>query len=144
MVQVVHGLSIPMGKLGFFIPRTISMALSRESEEPEPFHIDRNADDTATDAEQRIRRRPGWSGSGGDTLPQRVVRIGRSIIPSGHTSATTSRATSRAPIPLSAVATEAREEQAAGGRKPVVGDAPPKPEVQRTIRFTDEQRPAAR
>lgn len=41
-MQVVHGLSIPLGKFGFFLPRTISRALASSSaanEEPQPFRI---------------------------------------------------------------------------------------------------------
>ncbi len=38
--QVVHGLSIPLGKLGFFLPRTLSRAFnSHSNEEPESFQI---------------------------------------------------------------------------------------------------------
>jgi len=37
---IVHGLSIPLGKLGFYLPRTISNALdSSGADEPEPFHL---------------------------------------------------------------------------------------------------------
>jgi NhaP-type Na+/H+ or K+/H+ antiporter len=32
--QVVHGLTIPLGKLGFYIPRTLSQALSQNEDEP--------------------------------------------------------------------------------------------------------------
>jgi hypothetical protein len=130
-----------MGKLGFFIPRTISTALSRDSDEPEPFHIPQSGEDL-TDVEQRLRRRPGWSRSGESlTLPQRVVRIGRSIIPSGHTSASSSRATSRtrAPVALSAVSTKARgDEQDGAGVAPGEDDDQAPREPQRTIRFMDE------
>jgi hypothetical protein len=132
-----------MGKLGFFIPRTISTALSRDSDEPEPFHIRRSGEDVVTDVEQRLRRRPGWSRSGESlSLPQRVVRIGRSIIPSGHTSASSSRAPSRtrAPVALSAVGSiSRREEPDAGGVALGEEDAQSVHEPQRTIRFMDEQ-----
>lgn len=40
---VVHGLSIPLAKFGFFLPRTLSRALSSgpsaADDEPQPFHI---------------------------------------------------------------------------------------------------------
>ncbi|OCL10108.1 hypothetical protein AOQ84DRAFT_252234, partial [Glonium stellatum] len=39
---VIHGLSIPLGKLGFYLPRTISAAVSQQ-DEPEPFHIREHA-----------------------------------------------------------------------------------------------------
>ncbi|KIV99015.1 uncharacterized protein PV09_09244 [Verruconis gallopava] len=35
---IVHGLSIPLGKLGFYIPRTLSQALSQSEDEPS-FHV---------------------------------------------------------------------------------------------------------
>jgi hypothetical protein len=129
-----------MAKLGFIIPRTLSNALSfqRDDEEPQAFHVQNDADD----GEQRLRRRPGWSRSS-DTLPQRVVRIGRSIIPSGHGSASTSRATSRAPVPLSAVATTARDDDESIRPKAVHDDDAQRAlEVNRTIRFANEQQPA--
>jgi hypothetical protein len=129
-----------MAKLGFIIPRTLSNALSiaREDSEPEPFHIQDGGDDAA----QRLRRRPGWSRSA-DTLPQRVVRIGRSIIPSAHGSASTSRATSRGPVPLSTVGTLARndEDDANVTRKADDDDAQRALEINRTIRFASEQQP---
>lgn len=38
--QVVHGLSIPLGKLGFYLPRTFSTAVSTATDdEPEPVSI---------------------------------------------------------------------------------------------------------
>jgi hypothetical protein len=130
-----------MGKLGFFIPHTISTALSRDSDDPEPFHIPQSGEDL-TDVEQRLRRRPGWSRSGESlTLPQRVVRIGRSIIPSGHTSASSSRAPSRAraPVVLSSVSTAARgDKQVGAGDAPGEQDDQAQREPQRTIRFMEE------
>jgi hypothetical protein len=131
-----------MAKLGFIIPRTLSNALSitRENTEPEAFHIQ----DSSDDIEQRLRRRPGWSRSG-DTLPQRVVRIGRSIIPSAHGSASTSRATSRGPVPLSTVGTTARDDDDNNDenvrRKAVNDDAQRTLDINRTIRFANEQQP---
>tara|TARA_R110002003_G_scaffold214_30_gene16258 strand:+ start:30987 stop:31418 length:432 start_codon:yes stop_codon:yes gene_type:complete len=137
-----------MAKLGFFIPRTLSNALSTQREDnDQAFYVSENTDGTPMDAEQRIRRRPGWSRSG-DTLPQRVVRIGRSIIPSGHGSGSTSRATSQAPVPLSAPPTTGRG-HGEGHRKVInndsgdVGALQPEGEVQRTIRFPDEAQLAA-
>ncbi|MCJ1373304.1 hypothetical protein MMC20_004532 [Loxospora ochrophaea] len=35
---VVHGLSVPLGKLGYHLPRTLSSAPSRDEIEPEPLH----------------------------------------------------------------------------------------------------------
>lgn len=104
-----------MGKLGFFIPRTLSTALSsqRDEGEPESFHVQENSEDI-TENEQRLRRRPGWSRNAGNLLPQSVVRIGRSIIKTGEISVNHSRATSQArgPISLSAIDPAPRRENA--------------------------------
>ena len=153
-------MSIPLGKLGFFIPRTLSTALSfartGSSAVDEPtFHIE-GADGPTTDAEARLRRRPGWSRNGGDSLPNRVVRIGRTLISSGTSSASTSRATSSArvasqpPLPMNSVNTTARDGEHAGvdgGVKDGVvdGEVPGPGEgviPGRTIRFHDEQQKA--
>jgi hypothetical protein len=128
-----------MAKLGFHIPRTLSNALSiarSEEDEPSPFHIA----EQSGDGEGRLRRRTGGLRSS-DTLPQRVVRIGRSIIPSGHGSASTSRATSQAPTPapLSAVPTIAQGDEDVKKRKAASNEALAAHEVQRTIRFPDEE-----
>lgn len=133
---IVHGLSIPLGKLGFFIPRTLSRAISSRSEDPEPFYIAGGAADATTDIEQRLRRRPGWSRTGGDSLPNRVVRIGRSIIDSGTNSRSQSRSNTHTPMPLSTAPTVARgegpsAEQSAAASAADIG-------LQRTIRFPDE------
>jgi hypothetical protein len=131
-----------MAKLGFIIPRTLSNALSvarSEEDDPEPFHISGRNEESA--AEARLRRRTGGLRSG-DTLPQRVVRIGRSIIPSVHGSGSTSRATSQAPTPgpLSTVATQARDDETT--RRKVVNDEPRvSQEIQMTIRFANQQSP---
>jgi hypothetical protein len=134
---IVHGLSIPLGKLGFFIPRTLSRAVSSMSVDPEPFYVPEGAEDATTDIEQRLRRRPGWSRTGGDSLPNRVVRIGRSIIRSGETSRNQSRSNMHTPMPLSAAPTIVRgeEESAQPSAATSSGDVG----LQRTIRFPDEE-----
>lgn len=38
-LQIVHGLSIPLGKVGFYLPRTITGANSGDPDEPGPSHI---------------------------------------------------------------------------------------------------------
>ena len=77
-----------------------------------------------------------------ESLPQRAMRIGRSIMPSGHGSSSASRSTSIAPTPLSTVATVAQSDEENNKRKVVNGE-PQRPEVQRTIRFPDEEQAAA-
>lgn len=133
---IVHGLSIPLGKLGFFIPRTLSRAVSSRSADPEPFYIPEGAEDASTDIEQRLRRRPGRSRTGGDSLPNRVVRIGRSIIRSGENSRSQSRSNVHTPMPLSAAPTMAREEVSA---QPSAAASSGDVGLQRTIRFPDEE-----
>lgn len=128
-----------MAKLGFFIPRTLSQAISSHSQredDPAPFHVSDTAEDATTDIEQRLRRRPGWSRTGGDTLPQRVVRIGRSIISSGTNSGSHSRTPSR---PISAAPSMARGDQPDVG-VPSNNAAVTQPalEIRRTVRFPDE------
>jgi hypothetical protein len=132
-----------MAKLGFIIPRTLSNVLStqrNEEDEPAAFHIQEQAEDT----EARLRRRTGGLRSG-DTLPQRVVRIGRSIVPSAHGSASSSRATSQAPTPISqsVVGNVAQSDEEMKRRRVNNGDAQGAHEVQRTIRFPDDQPPMA-
>lgn len=136
-----------MGKLGFHIPRTLSSALSfaRTNSsfpgEPEaPFHV---RDENITDAEARVRRRPGWSRNGGDSLPNRVVRIGRSLISSGTSSASTSRAnsTARVAVPMPPLSDGGSDGHADGGVSVPAATAAPGEGVipGRTIRFRDEQ-----
>jgi hypothetical protein len=137
-----------MGKLGFFIPRTLSTALSfartgssSTGADLPPFHIQDG--ETITDAEARLRRRPGWSRNGGDSLPNRVVRIGRTLINSGTSSrsASASRANSRAPLPLSSVPMGIEGEEAG---RPKVEPGPGEGVIPgRMIRFHDEQQQAA-
>ncbi|KAI9827476.1 MAG: hypothetical protein M1832_004826 [Thelocarpon impressellum] len=70
---VVHGLSIPVGKLGFHLPRTISSAFDTPTNEPE----------TPTDLRERLAATRRSAGEGGaSTEPGRsVFRIGRTVIP---------------------------------------------------------------
>ena len=82
--QVVHGLSVPLGKLGYRLPRTLTSAMgsrsvSEDPEEPEaPFHIRGRISHEVNHIqrernEQRARDGP----------PRReVFRIGRRTIPS--------------------------------------------------------------
>lgn len=134
---IVHGLSIPLGKIGFFVPRTLSRAMSSRGEDPDPFYVPEGAEDATTDIEQRLRRRPGWSRTGGDSLPNRVVRIGRSIVRSGGNSRSQSTSNVQTPIPLSAAPTLARNEGVSGDQSATASEADIAPN--RTIRFPDEE-----
>jgi len=93
----VHGLSIPLGKLGFYLPRTLSTAISSErtSANPSSTNIDEPDFHPARDVacEERYlaqsfrRRRPTTSERGEPSvnshtslLPRSLVRFGRAII----------------------------------------------------------------
>lgn len=81
---VVHGLSVPVGKAGYYVPRTISSALSttstfdREQRDlPIPLQSPRSGHSTTT-----VFRNPRTS-RGRDTNappPQTIFRLGRSVI----------------------------------------------------------------
>ncbi|KZF20744.1 putative Na/H antiporter [Xylona heveae TC161] len=92
---VVHGLSIPLGKLGFYLPRTLSSALDTgEQTEPASFRIREHAEELAV-VPQRENLRPRQSeNSRAKGSPQRpaqpVFRIGGSVIRSGSPSASSS------------------------------------------------------
>ena len=77
----MHGLSVPIGKLGYHLPRTLSSAIgsnsaSMDPEEPEePFRLHDRSQPGATlrpDRDRRVRDEP----------PRPVFRIGGSIIQS--------------------------------------------------------------
>ena len=88
MAQIVHGLSIPLGKLGYNLPRTLSNQLSTpvpDPEEPEPFNL----------SEHLRRRRQRFSHRrhpdcrrGIAEPPRTVFRLGGSVIPAKGIDAT--------------------------------------------------------
>ena len=87
MKQVVHGLSVPLGKLGYHLPRTISNAIdsqSRDIEEPAPFHVRRHI----TDGGQYVRqgkapRSMAKTPAPGDTPPRPIFRLGGTPMKTG-------------------------------------------------------------
>jgi len=151
--QIVHGLSIPMGKLGLQLPRTLSTALSfgrtnssGPNDSQHSFHVPSYG--TTTDADTRIHRSPGFSRSLSGSLPSRVVRIGRSFIRSGTNTPNISRPSStcrpenRPPMPLSDVnlAGSRHEDGQSSGVNVGEGNALEERVIPgRTIRFHDEQ-----
>ncbi|KAG9676120.1 hypothetical protein KCU98_g9718, partial [Aureobasidium melanogenum] len=84
---VVHGISIPLGKLGFYLPRTISAAVSterlsrRSSEEPTPIGEEALSDSTLASRFRRYRAETSGSSS---SLPRSFYRVGRSIVSDLH------------------------------------------------------------
>ncbi|KAG9561583.1 hypothetical protein KCU71_g8704, partial [Aureobasidium melanogenum] len=84
---VVHGISIPLGKFGFYLPRTISAAVSterlprRSSEEPTPIGEEALSDSTLASRFRRYRAETSGSSS---SLPRSFYRVGRSIVSDLH------------------------------------------------------------
>ncbi|KAI9877274.1 MAG: hypothetical protein M1830_004357 [Pleopsidium flavum] len=79
---VVHGLSIPLGKLGFYLPRTISSALDTSTpDEPESFHIRERIQHEQQQIRQRHQQNQLQLGQrSAEGPPRPVFRIGRSVI----------------------------------------------------------------
>lgn len=79
--KVVHGLSVPIGKAGYNLPRTISSVISTSIDDPEPVPISniRHTHSTATplsDSSFRTRKR----GARSMTPNPPLFHIGRSVI----------------------------------------------------------------
>lgn len=137
-----------MGKLGFWIPRTLSEAISnRREDDPEPFHIGEPAEGTDQEIEQGLRQRPGTgSNSGMNALPRQVYRIGRSVIRSGASSTTQTRVNSQTNTPTTdqQKPTQLDADTAHSSRDrieatPADGSAQLYQNTQRSIRFPDEE-----
>ncbi|EEP78392.1 conserved hypothetical protein [Uncinocarpus reesii 1704] len=87
---VVHGLSIPLGKLGFYLPRTLSNAMSTSADlDPDPFPIPFR--DTISAAASRVRNRVSSKQRSRVTTRDRsepprpiAFRIGRTAIPNNQ------------------------------------------------------------
>ncbi|RFU26120.1 hypothetical protein B7463_g10209, partial [Scytalidium lignicola] len=87
---VVHGLSIPLGKLGFFLPRTLSRAFtSQGSDEPEAFNIVGRGQQTNGTLRERRRNVPSGQstpGRGTSTPPRPIYGADGVVIHSGNRS----------------------------------------------------------
>jgi len=127
---VVHGLSIPLGKLGFFLPRTLSRAFtSQGNDEAETLPIGERIRSTTVGVlrQRRSRSRRSTSGQSTPTTPttsnapstRQIFRIGGSVI-RGPTSVNSGSATPRDPE-----------------QPPGTPTSPPAVRGERTIRFTD-------
>ncbi|KAF6824891.1 sodium/hydrogen exchanger family protein [Colletotrichum musicola] len=148
---VVHGLSIPLGKLGYYAPRQLSRGISfmsGDGEETRPFRIrgrvmfpfGRSRSEShsrqAFDAESRPQ-------SDGDTTTTRpVYRIGGSIIREGDVAAGHSgkaAPSNRAGDLVPGLRSDPGDGSAQSGVDRREAPAPPPPELpSRTIRFPDE------
>ncbi|KKY28752.1 putative na h [Diplodia seriata] len=93
LLNVVHGLSIPLGKIGILIPRTLSNAVSsdRNSDEPAPFHIRsfteqslpgilRNRHSNISNPGNVTPHSAATGSTGTNLLPRPLYRIGGSVI----------------------------------------------------------------
>ena len=88
----MHGLSIPLGKLGFFLPRTLSRAFTSQGNSPAASFEIGDVSSRATAGvlrERRRKRSPGTPGTPGRTTPRsgsaaastrHVYRIGGTVI----------------------------------------------------------------
>ncbi len=88
-MQVVHGLSIPLGKLGYYLPRTISRGLPSPTTEGgtiSSFHIGARMSSTIPFRRTRTSGRSSLDTSlpreSPANMPQPIFRIGGSVIPS--------------------------------------------------------------
>jgi hypothetical protein len=117
----VHGLSIPLGKLGFFLPRTLSRAFSSQQNESGSFAI---GDQVRTPPLGVLRERRRKHNHSGQSTPRSVsgqrplYRIGGTVIRDGHTTAS-----SASPAELSVI-------------RP---STPRDVTLERTIRFPDDE-----
>ena len=117
----MHGLSVPLAKVGYHLPRTISNAIeSREVEEPESFRIPERVYNEARTLRNRHRRRRGGSSQGDPARP--IFRVGGSIIQPGTAGTSTPRARTTQGIELETMTRNTstsgkRDETSAGGIK---------------------------
>jgi hypothetical protein len=95
--QVVHGLTIPLGKLGFYLPRTISSALESTSRDgPEsPFRIQERVERVEQLQGRRQQQIQAGQRSPGGMPPRPVFRIGGSVIRSPENQSQTPASISR-------------------------------------------------
>jgi len=138
------------------LPRTISNALSHQTEEPEPFHIRDHALEAGQDRESTLRHRGATVNPKAteDTVPQRAWLIGRPIIKSGSSTPVerTGSATpsgSHTHIPLTSLSisqtvshkASPHQSTTAKSSQDAIEPVSVNPPQQRSIRFPDE-RPA--
>jgi sodium/hydrogen antiporter len=110
---IVHGLSIPLGKLGFYLPRTISIAISQDT-------VDRSF---------RVSESP-TTASNNQSFPRPVYRIGRSAIKSQKSIPhPNSKATSNRDTPQDWLTGSPTSGSSAG---------PASPTIERTINFPQQ------
>ena len=98
----MHGLSVPLAKVGYHLPRTISNAIEpREIEEPETFRIRERVYNEERTLRNRHRRRRGRSSQGEPARP--LFGVGGSITQPGTAGTSTPRARTTQGIELETV-----------------------------------------
>jgi len=171
--QVVHGLSIPLGKLGYLVPRTLSRGFSTrtgDTEDEPPFSIHGRVLDSfvarpisrRSEIEPPEAESPEWSRSRdesqGTTQGRPVYRIGGSLIPrqydlSGPNSQTNredaedemaNRPSQEITRPTESTAEGSMNRGASGQDAGSRAQLTVRPETQRTIRFHDGANARAR
>ncbi|KAF2432162.1 hypothetical protein EJ08DRAFT_648259 [Tothia fuscella] len=139
---VVHGVSIPLGKLGLYLPRTLSQALSQDSDQDNNLALQT----PSSSGFFRPANRHNEPGQYGITIPGAVYRVGRSVVKGN--SRNTSKRTSKAPSPRDSSPTEngmrGETMERSGSvnhemhNKGMLGVVQPGNPVGRDIRFVDE------
>ncbi len=92
----MHGLSIPLGKLGFFLPRTLSRAFSSQQNESGSFQV---GDQVRTPPLGALRERMRKHNHSGQSTPRsasgsrQLYKIGGSVIRDGHATASSASPT---------------------------------------------------
>ncbi|KAF2711167.1 hypothetical protein K504DRAFT_429808 [Pleomassaria siparia CBS 279.74] len=138
---VIHGISIPLGKVGVYIPRTISQALSAERVDSAPFQVRTTSYESDTRSSE-----PGSPDGITNAFPRIVHRIGRSVtqLKSADHSGNQSRASFQSPQTSTSLPTAVRGSDQSSTPDAIEVDSvsvtvPPPTLMQRTIRFPDEQ-----
>jgi hypothetical protein len=107
--QVVHGLSIPLGKLGFFLPRTLSRAFtSQDNSENNSFEVTDRPRTTLSGVlreRRKASRQSTPTSNSASTSSRPIYRIGGKVIrDNGTRTPTAMEAESRAPSTPLAIA----------------------------------------
>ncbi|KAK7514866.1 Sodium/hydrogen exchanger family-domain-containing protein [Phyllosticta citriasiana] len=154
---VVHGLSIPVGKLGILIPRTLSQAVSSEndpSEPANPFSIRSLTDGSIHNyfrgprqsqlSESSTTPRNESTATGSNLLPRPIYRIGGSVMHKNLQRQQRQRqqqksksANSDAPLPFAASSANGSNLQSRAPSRLSVNEGGEPTLGERTIRFAD-------
>ncbi|KAK4933983.1 hypothetical protein LTR28_011028 [Elasticomyces elasticus] len=156
---VIHGLSIPLGKLGIYLPRTISAAISldrsssNDPDDPAPYHLRENVTSEEHSLANRFRRRRTGTTEMSSTLSSstgplhRLGRVIRNDLHRNHGEAAAASRSREEPNGLAAISAP-RNPRKIGVVMPIVEDERlSNPEVPagsssgpvlRSIRFGDE------